>query len=184
QHVFVEAFKRVSRMSHHLGSSGSRNSVAERRLRPIYDWLNSGNNKRALQESDRILKKSAGFSCCKVLKSLALLRMGREDEAQGFLDSVLAEGPTDEETLQAMAIAYKESLQLEKICQMYEVATEKEPNNEDLLSHLFMSYVRIGDYKKQQSAAFALYKAAPKNPYYFWAIMSIILRADQSPSNA
>ncbi|CAB4062793.1 NAA25 [Lepeophtheirus salmonis] len=154
-----------------------KNSVAERRLRPIYEWLNSGNNKGALQECDRVLRKQSNFQCCKVLKSLALHRMGREDEAQTLLDSILSEGPTDEETLQAMAIAYRESFQLDKICHMYEVAIEKEPNNEDLLSHLFMSYVRLGDYKKQQQAAFALYKASPKNPYYFWAIMSILLYA-------
>ncbi|XP_040566577.1 N-alpha-acetyltransferase 25, NatB auxiliary subunit [Lepeophtheirus salmonis] len=169
-------------MTHQLGSNHSvlnaaQNSVAERRLRPIYEWLNSGNNKGALQECDRVLRKQSNFQCCKVLKSLALHRMGREDEAQTLLDSILSEGPTDEETLQAMAIAYRESFQLDKICHMYEVAIEKEPNNEDLLSHLFMSYVRLGDYKKQQQAAFALYKASPKNPYYFWAIMSILLYA-------
>ena len=28
----------------------AQNSVAERRLRPIYDWLDNGNNKKALQE--------------------------------------------------------------------------------------------------------------------------------------
>ena len=59
---------------------------------------------------------------------------------------------------------------------MYANATKKEPS-EDLLSHLFMSYVRVGNYKKQQEAAVALYKARPKNPYYFWAVMSIVLQA-------
>lgn len=39
-----------------------------------------------------------------------------------------------------------------------------------------MSYVRIADHRAQQRAAMALYKLAPKNPYYFWAVMSIILQ--------
>jgi hypothetical protein len=34
--------------------------------------------------------------------------MGRESEAQPLIDSVLDESPTDESTLQAMNIAFKE----------------------------------------------------------------------------
>lgn len=60
---------------------------------------------------------------------------------------------------------------------MYENATKKEPMNEELLSHLFISYVRMSQYKKQQQAALQLYKAKAKNPYYFWAVMSIVLQA-------
>lgn len=60
---------------------------------------------------------------------------------------------------------------------MYEAAAKADPNNEELLTHLFMSYVRLGDYKKQQQTALALYKLKPKNPYYFWAVMSIVMQA-------
>ena len=60
---------------------------------------------------------------------------------------------------------------------MYENATKLDPNNEELLSQLFMSYVRIGAYKKQQSAAMSLYKTKAKTPYYFWAVMSVVLQA-------
>jgi N-terminal acetyltransferase B complex non-catalytic subunit len=65
----------------------------------------------------------------------------------------------------------------ERVCEIYEAATKKEPNNEELLTHLFMSYVRVADYKKQQQAAMALYKLKPKNPYYFWAVMSVVMQA-------
>ena len=41
------------------------------------------------------------------------MRMGREEEAQPLIDSVLNESPTDESTLQAMNIAYKELQQRE-----------------------------------------------------------------------
>ena len=63
---------------------------------------------------------------------------------------------------------------------MYENAVKKEPSNEEWLSHLFMSYVRLGNYKRQQQIAMALYKAKPKPPYYFWAVMSIVLQATTS----
>ena len=41
---------------------------------------------------------------------------------------------------------------------MYELATKKEPQNEELFSHLFMAYVRMGYYQKQRDAATQLYK--------------------------
>ena len=41
-----------------------------------------------------------------------------------------------------------------------------------------MGYVRIGDYRKQQQTAMALYKVKPKNPYYFWAVMSILMQVN------
>lgn len=38
----------------------------------------------------------------------------------------------------------------EMIPAIYEMALKHSPNNEELHSHLFMAYVRIGEYKKQQ----------------------------------
>ena len=67
--------------------------VAERRLRPIYDWLDTGNNKKALQEADKVLKKQPDFQCCKVLKCLALIRLGKEEEAETILNKVRAFSP-------------------------------------------------------------------------------------------
>ena len=64
----------------------------------------------------------------------------------------------------------------DRICTVYEMAVKTEPSNEELLSHLFMAYVRIGDYKNQQQTAMKLYKLKPKNPYYFWAVMSHVMQ--------
>lgn len=66
---------------------------------------------------------------------------------------------------------------VELIADMYENANKAKPNNEEILSALFMAYVRLGDYKKQQQTAMALHRAKPqKNPYYFWAVMSIVMQ--------
>jgi N-terminal acetyltransferase B complex non-catalytic subunit len=59
---------------------------------------------------------------------------------------------------------------------VFAAAVAKDPNNEELLTHLFMAYVRIGDFKKQQQTAMALYKLKPKNPYYFWGVMSVVMQ--------
>ena len=37
-------------------SRSQNDAISERRLRPIYDWLDNGNNKKALQEADKVFK--------------------------------------------------------------------------------------------------------------------------------
>lgn len=66
---------------------------------------------------------------------------------------------------------------------IYQNAAKKQPANEELLTQLFMAYVRINDYKSQQTVALQLYKAKPKNPYYFWAVMSVVLQALRGPES-
>ena len=73
-----------------MTKNSAESQVAERRLRPIYDWLDTGNNKKALQEADKVLKKQPEFQCCKVLKCLALIRLGKEGEAETILTKVSA----------------------------------------------------------------------------------------------
>lgn len=72
---------------------------------------------------------------------------------------------------------YRTCISVDKVCQMYEAAVKKDPQNEELHTHLFMSYVRVGALERQQHAAMQLYRHKPKNPYYFWAVMSIVLQA-------
>lgn len=66
----------------------------------------------------------------------------------------------------------------------YERASQKEPQNEELLTHLFMGYVRLGQAKQQRHAALALHRLRHKNPYYFWAVMSLVVEAGQPDTSA
>ena len=126
-------------------------------LHCITDAIDFGNNKKAIQEAERVLKKQPNLWTAKALMSVALVRIGRESEAQSILSKIQQE-PCDESALNAMSIAFRELRQHDKICLMYENAAKREPQNEDILSQLFMAYVRIGDYKKQQRTAMQLYK--------------------------
>jgi N-terminal acetyltransferase B complex non-catalytic subunit len=72
---------------------------------------------------------------------------------------------------------------VKKICTVYHNAAKKQPGNDEILSQLFMAHVRVNDYKSQQIVALQLYKAKPKNPYYFWAVMSIVLQALRGPES-
>lgn len=75
------------------------------------DWLDNGNNKKALQEAEKVLKKASTLQAAKALKALALFRLGKGPEAQLVLDALADEKPSDDATLQAMTISYRESQQ-------------------------------------------------------------------------
>ncbi|KAH9377457.1 hypothetical protein HPB48_006299 [Haemaphysalis longicornis] len=143
----------------------------------LTDCLDNGNHKKALQEAEKLLKKQKDFSCAKALKALALVRLSRSDEALSLLRELQVEAPTDDATLQAMTLCYREMERPELIVEAYERATQKEPSNEELLSHLFMGYVRVGRPREQRHTALALHRLRHKNPYYFWAVMSLALEA-------
>jgi len=156
------------------------------------DLIDSGNYKKAVHEADRLLKKQKDLVCAKVLKALSLLRLNRRHEAEDILLPVFEAIPTDEATLQAMTLCYREMSKPEVISELYERAVKKlsSSNNpsmgsqvEELMSHLFMSYVRTGDFQKQQLTANNLFKLSGKNPYYFWSIMSTYLQAVSSSKN-
>lgn len=58
------------------------------------------------------MKKHPGNQCARVLKALALLRLGKEDECQTIIEQVREENkPLEESTLQAMSICYRETQQ-------------------------------------------------------------------------
>uniref|UniRef100_A0A0B7AIK1 Uncharacterized protein n=1 Tax=Arion vulgaris TaxID=1028688 RepID=A0A0B7AIK1_9EUPU len=159
-------------------ASRSHVDVNERRLRPIYDCLDNGNNKKAIQEADKVLKKQKDLTCAKVLKALALIRMGQMSKGSELLEEIHHSEPTDEQTLSAMSICYKETQQYDQIASLYDGAAKHQPTNEDILSCLFMAHVRLGNYQQQQRTAMMLHKIRPnKNPYYFWAVMSIVMQA-------
>lgn len=70
-----------------------------------------GNTKKALQEAEKVLKKNPTIQCARALKALALIRMGREDQAQDLIESVAIEKPCDDPTLYVMTFCYKEQEQ-------------------------------------------------------------------------
>uniref|UniRef100_A0A8C9ZBL7 N-alpha-acetyltransferase 25, NatB auxiliary subunit n=1 Tax=Sander lucioperca TaxID=283035 RepID=A0A8C9ZBL7_SANLU len=149
----------------------------DRRLRPIYDYLDNGNNKMAIQQADKLLKKHKDLHCAKVLKAIGLQRTGKQDEAFTLAQEVATQEPTDDNSLQALTILYREMHRPELVTKLYEAAVKKVPLSEEYHSHLFMAYARVGEYKKMQQAGMALYKIVPKNPYYFWSVMSLVMQA-------
>ncbi|VDN05538.1 unnamed protein product [Thelazia callipaeda] len=159
-------------------SKSSDQIVLERRLKPIYDAIDAGNNKKAMQEADKVLKKHPNTHCAKALKALSLIRAERLNEAWPLIEETESmKDDFDENTLQALCHCFKEAYTPERISLLYEKICTRYPKNEQYLTHLFMSYVRVRNYKQQQKTALALYKEFQRNPYFFWNIMSIVMQA-------
>ncbi|KAK0154348.1 N-alpha-acetyltransferase 25, NatB auxiliary subunit [Merluccius polli] len=131
----------------------------------------------AIQQADKLLKKHKDLHCAKVLKAIGLQRTGKQDEAFILAQEVATLEPTDDNSLQALTILYREMHRPELVTKLYEAAVKKVPLSEEYHSHLFMAYARVGEYKKMQQAGMALYKIVPKNPYYFWSVMSLVMQA-------
>lgn len=68
-----------------------------------------GNNKKAIQEADKVLKKNPNIQCARALKALALLRLGRDEEAAKLEKDLIAEKPCDVSTLQVLTFYYRET---------------------------------------------------------------------------
>lgn len=70
--------------------------------------MDSGNSKKALQEAEKVLRKTPNLQCAKALKALSLLQLGREPECLAILNTLTAEIPSDNLTLQAMTVCYRD----------------------------------------------------------------------------
>lgn len=68
-----------------------------------------GNNKKALQEVEKVLKKTPNLRTGIALKALALIRLGKEKESTVLMDELEKEYPDEEATLQVMTYWYRET---------------------------------------------------------------------------
>lgn len=167
-------------------SSGNNNSaIFERQLKRIYDCLNIGSNKKAVQDVDRLPKNLKDLTVFKSLKALALIRMGKRRQAFEILDEINPSQDLDEVTLQTMTSCYKESVDIGKIVDLYEAAASRKPDDPEIMAHLFMAYVRVFNFKRQKEIALQMYKnfAKKKRLYSFWAIMSLVMQSQDCQSD-
>lgn len=162
-----------------------------KRLKNVYELLETGNNKKVIQEVDKLVSSSGAkanpvieiddeklsvMTIARSLKSLALVRLGRQDEAEIIVDDLLNANTKDENALNILMQYCKETQQLGKIVLFYENAVKNSPAfDEEMLTSLFYAYVRNRDYVKQQQCAIKLYKETSKRVYLCWNAMSYFL---------
>lgn len=72
------------------------------------DSFEVGNNKKALHETEKVLKKQPNLRCARALKGLALMRLGKNEESNAIINQIVSEKPNDDATLQVLSYIYKE----------------------------------------------------------------------------
>lgn len=78
------------------------------KLHARLDSFEVGNNKKALHETEKVLKKQPHLRCARALKGLALMRLGKNEESNTIINQIVSEKPNDDATLQVLSFIYKE----------------------------------------------------------------------------
>ncbi|XP_068311883.1 N-terminal acetyltransferase B complex auxiliary subunit NAA25-like [Pyrus communis] len=161
---------------------GLAGGIPERRVRPIWDAIDSRQFKTALKLVTGLLSKYPNSPYCLALKALVLDRMGKSDEALSVClnakellhsnDSVLM----DDLTLSTLQIVFQRLDHLEMATSCYEYACGKISNNLELMMGLFNCYVREYSFVKQQQTAIKMYKLVGEERFLLWAVCSIQLQ--------
>ncbi|KAH1196959.1 N-terminal acetyltransferase B complex auxiliary subunit NAA25 [Glycine max] len=162
---------------------GLAGGIPERKVRPIWDAIDSRQFKNALKHVSTLLAKHPNSPYALALKALVLERMGKPDEALSVAlnakellyanDSLLM----DDLTLSTLQIVF----QLDLATGCYEHACSKFPSNLELMMGLFNCYVREYSFVKQQQTAIKMYKhyqqvGEEKERFLLWAVCSIQLQ--------
>ncbi|XP_022729359.1 N-terminal acetyltransferase B complex auxiliary subunit NAA25-like isoform X2 [Durio zibethinus] len=135
---------------------GLAGGIPERRVRPIWDAIDSRQFKTALKITTTLLSKHPHSPYALALKALILERMGKSDEALSVClnakellcrdESLLM----DDLTLSTLQIVFQRLDHLDLATSCYEHACGKFPNNLELMMGLFNCYVREYSFVKQQ----------------------------------
>ncbi|KAL3518007.1 hypothetical protein ACH5RR_020596 [Cinchona calisaya] len=161
---------------------GLAGGIPERRVRPIWDAVDSRQFKNALKLCTSLLSKYPNSPYALALKALVLERMGKAEEALSVClnakeqlytnDSVLI----DDLTLSTLQIVFQRLNHLDMATSCYEYACGKFPNNLELMMGLFNCYVREYSFVKQQQIAIKMYKLVGEERFLLWAVCSIQLQ--------
>jgi len=156
--------------------------MSDRAVNNIYDAIYNENYRLALTLSNKALKKFHNDPAVNAMKSLALVKLGKHDEAEELARSVLEKKPVDETILQALNLTFKELQKYDEIVELFQNAYEANPSNEEFANQYFMAITKINNYDLQKQTALKLNKVFSnsnvnkKGKYFCWAIMSLILQ--------
>jgi len=148
------------------------------KVRAVYEALETRKHKQALKLLVPLLEKKPTNAQLRVLKALALVRSGRNDEALQ-LARLLKSDPTvvqDETLLNNLAIVFREGGAASEATACFESALANDPNNEELAHCVFGAYVRGRDYLKQQQLAQKMFKAHGCDEYFLWSLAATVLQ--------
>jgi len=147
-----------------------------RKLEPLYELLDKGNNKAALKGATQLLAKHPNLQIARALKGIALYRSGKKDEGVAICDEIKDEGPEDDNTLHTLQVFYRNAGMPSSIVSMFEAASARDPKNLEHLSLLFSAHARDFAFVKQQQCAMKLYRLTNDPKHVMWAVCGILLQ--------
>ncbi|KAL2622376.1 hypothetical protein R1flu_002581 [Riccia fluitans] len=156
--------------------SAAKAAIAERRLRPLRDAIDTRNYKQALKLATALLAKHPDSAYVLALKALVLERTGKPDEAVTLCTQAKETKPVDDLTLSTLQLVYSKLKLPDQATLCYEYACSVMPNNLEMLMALFKCYVREYVYIKQQQTAMKLYRLVGEERFLLWAVCSILMQ--------
>ena len=153
-------------------------SNASGKVRAVYEALETRKNKQALKLLAPLLEKKPTNAQLRILKALALIRLGRKDEALKLSRELktLADVENDVSLLNNLAIVFREAGVPSEATECFVSALNQQPNNEELALCVFQSYGRERNFLKQQQLAQKLHKQLGNPCYVLWSIVCTTLQ--------
>lgn len=147
-------------------------------VRAVYEALEMRKNKQALKLLVPLLEKKPGNSQLRILKALALIRLGRKEEALKLSRELKGVPDVAENVslLNNLAIVFRESGAPSEATECFVSALNRQPDNEELAQCVFQSYGRERNFLKQQQLAQKLHKQFGNPQYILWSIVATTLQ--------
>jgi predicted Zn-dependent protease len=127
------------------------------KVRAVYEALDGRKHKLALKLLTPLLEKKPDNPQLRILKALALLRLGNKEEAIKIAREMksLKEVENDEHLLNNLAIVFREGGSPAEATECFVGAWEKQPQNEDLGLCVFAAYGKERNFLRQQQVRHA-----------------------------
>ncbi|KAG4097911.1 hypothetical protein H8356DRAFT_1674383 [Neocallimastix lanati (nom. inval.)] len=157
--------------------------MSDRAVNNIYDAIYNENYRLALTLSNKALKKFHNDPAINAMKSLALVKLYRYDEAEELARSVMETKPVDETILQALNLTLKDLEKYDEIAELFKNAFDSDQTNEEYANQYYMALTKTNNFELQKQTALKLNKLFSnsvvnrKGKYFCWAIMSLILQS-------
>uniref|UniRef100_A0A1I8AJ23 N-terminal acetyltransferase B complex subunit MDM20 homolog n=1 Tax=Steinernema glaseri TaxID=37863 RepID=A0A1I8AJ23_9BILA len=160
--------------------------VKDRRLKDLFEAIDAGQNKKAIQEADKLLKKHANFYNAIALKALAMIRLEGTAKALTIVTDLLEKQKNgiamDDNTLDAICHCLKEASVPDRIVDMYANLVALNPNTEKYRAGLCLAYARIGDLNNQRKVLLDLSRMYKKPQYQYWNMTTWYMLALRNPN--
>jgi N-terminal acetyltransferase B complex non-catalytic subunit len=143
----------------------------------------------ALKLCNAALEKFPSSVVIKSLKSIALIRTSKPEEARAIVDELLASPSSlllDPNAVHALMITMRDLRMDKQVTGLFETAHINQPGDLDILNQLFFCYVKEGSscYAKQQQTAIKMNKLDPCSRYAWWIVLSVVLQAREGLKGA